>query len=125
MNNNEFNYLTAIGLENICESFYIDVISQCFCHIKEFVNFFKFNLQINSIEKDKNILSYSFKVLIGNIWQNKNNLTINNNYFLQEFKQNLPKIYPLFKGDATSDDIKYFVNFIIMILHSELNKANK
>ena len=99
---------------------------QCFCHIKEFLEFFKFNPKIKEIENNKNYLSYSFKLLIDNLCSNENVNDQNNKkyYSPDEFKEKISKMNPLFKGIA-ANDAKDLVNFIILTLHLELNKENK
>jgi ubiquitin C-terminal hydrolase len=103
---------------------------QCFCHIEKFVNFFKYNPQIDKI-KNGNNLSSSFKILIENLWPKKyekifKNDKINKNeyYAPEEFKKKISKMNSLFEGIAANDS-KDLVNFIIMTLHKELHKPNK
>ena len=50
---------------------------QCLCNIKEFVNFFKYKLKDEEINKFKSenkwILTINFKYLIENLWPSKEN----------------------------------------------------
>ena len=114
-----------IGLQNIGATCYMNSTLQCFCHIEKFVNFFKYNPQINNY-KNKNNLTSSFILLIDNLWpdnydpfspKNKNKY-----YAPEEFKKKISKMNKLFEGIAANDS-KDLVNFIIMTLHEELNKA--
>ena len=69
----------------------------------------------------KNKLSYSFKILIEKLWPDgQNNKTF---YAPHEFKEKISKMNPLFEG-IQANDSKDLVNFIIMTLHDELNRAN-
>ena len=65
---NLFKYCPKIGLQNIGATCYMNATLQCFCHIKEFIEFFKFNINNIDFEKNNNNLSYSFKILIDNLW---------------------------------------------------------
>ena len=120
-----FKACPKIGLQNIGATCYMNATLQCFCHIEKFVNFFK----CNSFKNEKNNLSSSFKILIENLWPKKfENLSIindnnkNNYYAPEEFKKKISIMNPLFDGIAANDS-KDLVNFIIMTLHSELNKS--
>ena len=133
LNNNIINNFRAcpnIGLQNIGATCYMNATLQCFCHIEKFVNFFKYNPQIDKI-KNGNNLSSSFKILIENLWPKKyekifKNDKINKNeyYAPEEFKKKISKMNSLFEGIAANDS-KDLVNFIIMTLHKELHKPNK
>ena len=120
---NYFNYCPKIGLQNIGATCYMNATLQCFCHIKEFIEFFKFNLNNIDFGKNKNNLSYSFKILIDNLWPN--DYISNSKKFFppEEFKQKISDMNPLFEGIA-ANDAKDLVNFIIMTLHSEINNKN-
>ena len=99
---------------------------QCFCHIEKFINYFKYNSQIVNIVKNDTInnLASSFKLVIENLWPNNHNSQTNKNkyYAPEEFKKKISEMNPLFKGIA-ANDAKDLINFIIMTLHEELNKA--
>ena len=118
-------YPTLIGLQNIGATCYMNATLQCFCHIVKFVNFFKYSKQAIEIyeKKEQDKLSYSFKILIEELWTNKMN-TNKTFYAPYDFKQKISKMNSLFEGVAANDS-KDLVNFIIMTLHEELNKANK
>ena len=123
---NNFNNCPLIGLANIGATCYMNATLQCFCHIEQFINFFKYNPQINSTYKNNtDNLSYSFKLLIENLWPDKYIPSSKNNYYSpNEFKDKISKMNPLFEGVA-ANDAKDLVNFIIMTLHLELNKVKK
>ena len=106
-----------IGLTNIGATCYMNSTLQCFCHIEKLVNYFKYNYN----ENKSNNLSSSFKILIESLWPNHKSY---NFYAPEEFKNKISKMNPLFEGIAANDS-KDLVNFIIMTLHEELNKANK
>ena len=106
-----------IGLENIGASGYMSSTLQCFCHIKEFIDYFKGNSgKIN----DKKTLSYSFKLLIDELWPDKPN--DKKYYSPYEIKAKISDMNPMFKG-IFENDPKDLVNFIIMKLHDELNQV--
>ena len=117
-----FNNSSKKGLENIGATCYMNSTLQCFCHIEKFIKFFKYNPQIIN-DKRKDTLAYSFKLLISKLWPDDSSQN-NYNYFSPyEFKEKISKMNPLFNGIA-ANDAKDLVNFIIMQLHDELNKAN-
>jgi ubiquitin C-terminal hydrolase len=99
---------------------------QCFCHIEKFVNFFKYSQQVITIVKnDKSNLTSSFKLLIEKLWPNNYDESYPQKFYSpEEFKNKISKLNPLFQGIA-ANDAKDLVNFIIMTLHKELNKAKK
>ena len=120
----KYIYPTLIGLENIGATCYMNATLQCFCHIDKFVNFFKYNKQANEIYQNNltNTLSYSFKILIEQLWPNNTNNT-QKYYSPYEFKNKISQMNPIFEG-VQANDSKDLVNFIIMTLHSELNRVN-
>ena len=96
---------------------------QCFCHIEKFLDFFKNAEQATEIaQKNKDSLTFSFKLLIDNLCQN-NKADSEKYYSPEEFKNKISKMNPLFEGVAEIAP-KKLINFIIMALHQELNKAN-
>ena len=120
-----FDFPPLIGLQNIGATCYMNATLQCFCHIKKFINYFKYNHNvINLVKNDKNNLTSSFKLLIEKLWPNNYNDPFFNGKIFEpkEFKEKISKLNPLFEGIA-ANDAKDLVNFIIMTLHQELNKA--
>ena len=114
-----FESCPHIGLTNIGATCYMNATLQCFCHIEKFLNFFKCSSQV--LNNKKNNLTSSFKLLIDNLWPNDFDPTVK--YWApEEFKNKISKMNDLFAGIAANDS-KDLVNFIIMTLHEELNKA--
>ena len=98
---------------------------QCFSHIEKFVDFFKYNNQaINISNTKKDTLTYSFKLLIDNLWPDNFAQKNVKFYSPEEFKSKISNMNPLFEG-IQANDAKDLVNFIILTLHTELNKINK
>ena len=118
---NNFDSCPHIGLTNIGATCYMNSTLQCFCHIEKFLNFFKCSSQVLNNQKDN--LTSSFKLLIDNLWPNDYDPTVKY-YAPEEFKNKISKMNDLFAGIAANDS-KDLVNFIIMTLHEELNKAEK
>ena len=127
-----------IGLESVNDTSYMNAILQCLSQIEKLTNYFKYTDRIDEIiqkYKQKGILclTESYKILIEHLWPSnydyisKKNYRRNNNnhnYSSYEFKQKILNMNPLFKS-AAANDAKDLVNFIIMTLHEELNKAKK
>ena len=127
-----------IGLQNVGATCYMNATLQCFCQIEKLVNYFKYDNYINEVcnkyKKNNEIcLTVSFKELIENLWPSVyeyistkyNFKNSNNSYFAPyKFKKKISKMNELFKG-AQANDSKDLVNFIIMTLHEELNRAEK
>ena len=122
---NYFPYPPLIGLKNVGAACYMNATLQCFCHIEKFVDFFKYNNLVRDIAlNNRNSLSYSFKLLIENLWPNNYNAPKRKKYYFpEEFKNKISEIYPLYDAKVT-DYIRDFVNSIIIILHQELNISN-
>ena len=119
-----FSLPPKIGLQNIGATCYMNATLQCFLHIEKFINFFKYSKQVIDLtKKNKNNLTASFKLLTEKLWPNKGKIT-KNYYAPEEFKIKISKMNSLFEGVA-ANDAKDLVNFIIMTLHEELNKADK
>ena len=120
---NEFKECPKFGLQNIGATCYMNATLQCFCHIKKFVEFFKYSKQVIDFKNNEKLLSYSFKILIDNLWPNENIISNNKYYVPEDFKNKISIMNPLFNGVAANDS-KDLVNFIIMTLHLELNKID-
>ena len=134
----EFKNPPLIGLKNVGATCYMNATLQCFCNIIKFIDFFKYKLKDEVIQKLESkgnpFLTKDFKYLIENLWQTNGSKYIksyyisansNNKYFIpKSFKEKISEINPLFEG-AQANDAKDLVNFLIMTLHEELNKAPK
>ena len=119
------NNVPLIGLENIGATCYMNATLQCFCHIKKFVNKFKYSPGIiDKVRMNKKNLTAAFKLLIEKLWpDNYNPNNFKSSYPPKNFKDTISRMNPLFQGIA-ANDAKDLVNFIIMTLHEELNEAN-
>ena len=118
-----FIFPPLIGLQNIGAINNMNATLQCFCHIEKLVNYFRSSKHVIDItNKDKNSLTYSFKLLIEKLWPNDYEDPYFNekNFAPKEFKEKISKLNPLFEGIA-ANDAKDLVNFIIKTLHKELN----
>ena len=118
-----FIFPPLIGLQNIGALNNMNATLQCFCHIEKLVDYFRSsNHVIDIANKDKNSLTFSFKLLFEKLWPND----YDEPYFDEktfepkEFKEKIVKLNPLFEG-ASANDAKDLVNFIIKKLHKELN----
>ena len=115
--------LIKIGLQNIGATCYMNATLQCFVHIKEFVRYFKEDKTKIDVIKNKETLSYSFKILIDKLWPEHYNKKMKKYYAPYEFKEKISNMNPLFQGIAANDS-KDLINFIVMTLHEELNIKN-
>ena len=110
---------------------------QCLCNIRKFANYFKYGKHLKDIVKNdinKEKLCSAFKKLlekvypypISNNYKYSHNNQIKKNYKMSyapiNFKDIISKMNPLFEGIA-ANDAKDLVNFLLMTLHTELNKA--
>ena len=125
-----FKWPPNFGLDNIGAPPYMNAILQCFCQIKEFVSFFKYNSIINLIQnnyqlEEKNNLSTSFEKLINEMWPSDamykqiSKGHFSPNKFLQEINKMEPSLY-----NYKEYDMKDFIYFIITTLNAELNIEN-
>jgi ubiquitin carboxyl-terminal hydrolase 4/11/15 len=123
-----FKSCPKIGLQNIGATCYMNATLQCFCHIEQFVEYFKYNTNLTDIVgNNKNLLSTSFKILIDELWPDNfdpSSPIVKKYYSPDDFKAKISKMNPLFEGIAANDS-KDLVNFIILTLHIELNKVNE
>ena len=112
-----------IGLQNIGSTCYMNATLQCFCHIRRFISYFK-EKNFNKLSQDT--LSISFKKLIDHLWsKDLSPNKIENNYYIPtDFRAKIANKSDLFQNNV-ANDAKDLVNFIIMTLHDELNKAKK
>ena len=135
---NDFPVASLIGLKNVGATCYMNATLQCLSQIPSLTDYFKYHKYVDETikkyKKEKKLcLTKSFKNLIENLWPSRHELldpsntskNSNNTYYAPyDFKKKISKMNPLFKG-VNANDAKDLVNFIIMTLHEELNKANK
>ena len=120
-----FTYPPLIGLENIGATCYMNATLQCLCNIEKLVDYFKYNKHLIEIVKNdyyKKKLCSSFKLLTEKLWPDNFMQKRSTYYAPHDFKDNISTKNPLFQGVAANDS-KDLVNFLIMTLHDELNKA--
>ena len=120
-----FTYPPLIGLENIGATCYMNATLQCLCNIEKLVDYFKYNKHLIEIVKNdyyKKKLCSSFKLLTEKLWPDNFMQRRSTYYAPHDFKDNISAMNPLFQGVAANDS-KDLVNFLIMTLHDELNKA--
>ena len=123
--NQYYPYPTLIGLDNIGATCYMNATLQCFCNISKFVEYFKYNKHlVQAVKQDiyKSKLCSAFKLVVEKLWPDDYNYKIKSHYAPENFKQIISFMNPLFKG-IQANDAKDLINFIIMTLHEELNKA--
>ena len=98
----------------------MNAILQCFCNIEKFIKFFKYNKQAINLDLNTgNNLTFSFKLLIEQLWPNnyyKTSDMNNKSYDPKEFKDKISSMNVLLKG-AVANEEEDLVNFIIMTLH--------
>ena len=114
-----------IGLDNIGATCYMNATLQCLCNTLKFVDYFKYNkhlIEKYKEDKKKSTLFSSFKLLIEELWPNNENKKNIKSIAPKDFKKKISEMNPLFEGIA-ANDAKDLVQFLIMTLHSELNKA--
>ena len=117
-----FPFPSKIGLTKIGKNCFLNAFLQCFCHIKNFISYFKYSDRIKNITKNnKDYLSTSFKLIIDKLWNNTN---ISTYYNPEEFKSKIIKMIPSFDL-TTPNNIKYIIIFILTTLHKELNHVDK
>ena len=115
------------GLENIGATCYMNATLQCFAHIQKFVDFFRKNEQVKEVINNKKVgttnLTTAFAELLQNLYPtNLENMKNATQYAPKNFKDTISEMNPLFEG-IQANDAKDLVNFLIMTLHEELNKA--
>ena len=147
-----FAYPPLIGLDNIGATCYMNATLQCLCNIEKFVSYFKYHRYlINTVSEDKGKkkLCSSFKLLIEKLWPDnydpnainkKNQIYKSHGFYSNQyenifgiqkkndsfppdnFKKKISWMNSLFEGVA-ANDAKDLVQFLIMKLHTELNRV--
>ena len=123
--NQYYPYPTLIGLDNIGATCYMNATLQCFCNISKFVEYFKYNKHlVQTVKQDVNKvkLCSAFKLIVEKLWPDDYNYKKKLHYAPENFKKIISFKNPLFEG-VQANDAKDLINFIIMTLHDELNKA--
>ena len=138
----DFPSKPLVGFENIGATCYMNATLQCLCNIKKLVDYFKYNKHlIEKVEKDKEkkLLCSAFKRLIESLYDYKGSKNYQNfllskgtslnsksslksSYAPRNFKETISRMNSLFEGIA-ANDAKDLVNFLLMTLHTELNRA--
>ena len=125
-----FALAPKVGLVNIGSTCYMNATLQCFCQILELASYFKYNNYVNDVirkfeKKREDCLTVSFKKLIEAIWpeEGRNKELIKKYHEPYDFKNKISAMDPLFKS-YSAKDAKDLVNFIVMTLHTELNKED-
>ena len=129
----DFPSKPLIGLDNIGATCYMNATLQCLCNIKKFVDYFKYNKHLIEIVKNdtkKEKLCSAFKMVIENLYNYKisnsykkdSKIKLKSSYPPRNFKDTISRMNPLFQGVA-ANDAKDLVNFLLMTLHAELNRA--
>ena len=114
--------LKKIGLQNIGATCYMNATLQCFCNIKEFVRFFKKDKSKINVLSEPTTLSYSFKLLIDNLWPDDE--TKSKSFFTpDEFKAKISEMNTLFQV-KNENNLKDLIFLITTTLHEELNTVN-
>ena len=126
-----------IGLENIGATCYMNATLQCLCNIRKFASYFEYNERLEqkvNADINRQFLCSVFKKLIEKLYpfeysRNGQVYSVSRypqipkySYPPRDFKDTISKMNPLFQGVA-ANDAKDLVNFLIMTLHQELNKA--
>ena len=133
-----FSMPPLIGLKQENSFTSMNATLQCFCQIKKFVNYFKYNKHLEQIlnnnyaNNNKTLLVKAFKNLIENLWPSNysytNSSLINKNeknkfYNPIDFKNHLISINNILNS-SEENKCKDIIEFIIMNLHEGLNKKN-
>ena len=133
-----FSMPPLIGLKQENSFTSMNATLQCFCQIKKFVNYFKYNKHLEQIlnnnyaNNNKTLLVKAFKNLIENLWPSNysysNSSLINKkekNKFYNpiDFKNHLISINNILNS-SEENKCKDIIEFIIMNLHEGLNKKN-
>ena len=137
----DFPSKPLVGLDNIGATCYMNATLQCLSDIKKFVDYFKYNphlIQIVKNDTKKEKLCSAFKLVIEKLYNYKasnsykmdllkkgiysQKIDLKSSYPPNNFKEIISIKNPLFKGIA-ANDAKDLVNFFIMTLHEELNRA--
>jgi len=107
----------TVGLQNIGATCYMNATLQSLSNVKELTDYFlkKF------IPGDPNKrMSNEYYIVIKNLWDIKNN---GKSFAPTSFKENLSQMNPSFAG-VEANDSKDLINYLIEIIHSELNQTN-
>ena len=109
----------TVGLDNIGATCYMNATLQSLSSVKELMGYCV-KKEFNSSETKTKEMSYEFCNVIKNLWDIKNH---GKSYAPYSFKETLSKKNPMFAGVAANDS-KDLINFLLEILHQELNAGS-
>jgi len=120
-NSNRFpNSTILIGLANIGAFAYMNPILQCLSNTDKLTNYFLNEFKCNKDDDTKKV-SYQYYDLLQHLWDKYNETK---EYAPNNFEKLLSEINPLFSGKNPVYS-KDFLNYLLEILHKELNEASK
>jgi len=120
-NSNRFpNSTILIGLANIGAFAYMNPILQCLSNTDKLTNYFLNEFKCDKDDDTKKV-SYQYYDLLQHLWGKYNETK---EYAPNNFEKLLSEINPLFSGKNPVYS-KDFLNYLLEILHKELNEASK
>ena len=114
-------FLPTIGLANLGATCYINATLQCLAHCIELSeDILTWYLFYPDKNKESRTISYSYAVLLDNIYNPQNNNNNQNYYSPNDFREIIAFFGPLFEENKANDSKDIF-QFLIEKMHEELN----